>query len=473
MCHAMTRRKQDRTSCCPPPAPIMADRWGGSSSWSSSSWSSWQGSRRTQWQAGGVWWQGGDVVPPWHTKGKKATQKRGADVPLGQFVTCFWPVFITFYKNRKFDELQQMAQDAGCSLSLKGRFDAKHARNCCLTVKGVAAKEVFREVWHVTKEMGADMSRVPLAFVQDEELKRKDVKADCDSEVERERKSPRTDAPPPLKKEEERTDLPSPEEEVEEVDWNDSEAEVELRDETCDVVHRSQTEARMPLTNSVEDDGKVDADVMADLELSAELVAEYEAALQEASMGWSLQENETLVAHTAEEWAEGVMENLVGSIPEHFRKEGPSVLCRVRTKTPTTQYTGKFTKQRMAVFCSTCFRRGFQLKKVLPWNLLTMLPYRDVVRYDLVLFGPDEEDTKDVLEFVRKKLVWPMNTGLLRIALAPMKYWSCPEAKNTAHVFATTSPTSRPDAERLLVNADRTAQVEISTSTAIYVQYST
>ena len=104
---------------------------------------------------------------------------------------------------------------------------------------------------------------------------------------------------------------------------------------------------------------------------------------------------------------------------------------------------------------------------------MTTLPYRDVVRFDLVVFGPDEEDAKDVLDFVRKKLAWPMQTGLLRVALAPMQYWSCPDAKNTAHVFAVTSSADRSDAVRLLVNADRTAQVEISTHTAIYVQYST
>ena len=184
----MTRRK---TAPAPLPLPlhpqrIMASWW---SSWSSSSWSSWQVPR---WQGGGVRWQGGDVVP----LRKKAKQKRGDDVPLGQFVTCFWPVFITFYENRKFDALQKMAKDAGCSLSLKGRFDAKHPkRPCCLTVKGIAAKDVFREVWHATKEMGADMSRVPLAFVQDEELKLK-----SDSDLEREEKKPRTDSdsPPPM-----------------------------------------------------------------------------------------------------------------------------------------------------------------------------------------------------------------------------------------------------------------------------------
>ena len=276
-----------------------------------------------------------------------------------------------------------------------------------------------------------------------------------------------------MKKDEERTDLPSPEEHFEEVDWGGFQSEVELCDETSDLVLRSLTDARMPLAYSVKDDGQGDADDAAEGLVSGAVDAEYAAALREASSGEFLHENETLVAHSAEEWAEGVMEHLVGSIPEHFRKEGRSVLERVRAETPNAEYPGKFTQQRMAVFCSTCFRRGFQLKQVLAWNLLSMLPYRDVVRFDLVLFGPDEDDTKDVLEFVRKKLAWPMKTGLLRVALAPMQYWSCPDAKNTAHVFATTSPADRLDAARFLVNADRTAQVEIFTSTAIYVQYST
>jgi len=45
-----------------------------------------------------------------------------------------------------------------------------------------------------------------------------------------------------------------------------------------------------------------------------------------------------------------------------------------------------------------------------------MLPYRDVVRYDLVLFGPEEDDTKDVLDFIQKNLGWAVRTGLLRVA---------------------------------------------------------
>ena len=45
-------------------------------------------------------------------------------MPFGQYVTCFWPVFITFYKGGKFNELQEMAKGAGCTVKLKGRFTA-------------------------------------------------------------------------------------------------------------------------------------------------------------------------------------------------------------------------------------------------------------------------------------------------------------------------------------------------------------
>ena len=123
----------------------------------------------------------------------------------------------------------------------------------------------------------------------------------------------------------------------------------------------------------VKDDGRGLADDMAEGVVSAEVDEEYASALREASSGDFLHQNEKLVAHTAEVWAEGVMEHLVGSILEYFRKEGRRVLDRVRTKTRNDEYTGKFKQQRMAVFCSDCFRRGFELKKVLAWNLLTML----------------------------------------------------------------------------------------------------
>ena len=127
----------------------------------------------------------------------------------------------------------------------------------------------------------------------------------------------------------------------------------------------------------------------------------------------------------------------------------------------------------MAVCCATCFRRGWQVKQVLPWNLLTMLPYRDVVRYDLVLFGRDEEDTKDVLEFVRLKLSWATTTNLLRVATAPMEFWSCPEANNTAHVFAATCLEDGGEATKtkLLVNTDRTAYVELTAVSTNVIHY--
>ena len=67
------------------------------------------------------------------------------------------------------------------------------------------------------------------------------------------------------------------------------------------------------------------------------------------------------------------------------------------------------------------------MKQVLPWNLLTIMPYRDVIRYDLVLFGPGEDGTKDVLNFIHEKLNWAIQARTLRVALSPMKYWSAPE----------------------------------------------
>ena len=131
------------------------------------------------------------------------------------------------------------------------------------------------------------MSRVPLAFVQDEELKTKDAlavqtedlksedaKAVCVSEVDREEKKPGTDSPSPMKKEKERADLPSSVEQVEDVDWRGFESDVELSDETSDVVLRSLTGACMPVACSVKEDGQGDADDMAEGVVSAEVDAE-------------------------------------------------------------------------------------------------------------------------------------------------------------------------------------------------------
>ena len=77
-----------------------------------------------------------------------------------------------------------------------------------LESEGNCSERAFGQVWHATKEVDAVMSRVPLAFVQDEELKTKDAlavqtedlksedaKAVCVSEVDREEKKPGTDSP--------------------------------------------------------------------------------------------------------------------------------------------------------------------------------------------------------------------------------------------------------------------------------------
>ena len=81
-------------------------------SWWTSGW--WATDSRSGWRSTG------DVVPV----GRRGfpTQKRAPDVPAGQYVTCYWPVFITFYENGKFNELQNMAADAGCTVKLEGRF---------------------------------------------------------------------------------------------------------------------------------------------------------------------------------------------------------------------------------------------------------------------------------------------------------------------------------------------------------------
>lgn len=167
---------------------------------------------------------------------------------------------------------------------------------------------------------------------------------------------------------------------------------------------------------------------------------------------------------TARAFARG-LGNLTADVPENHRKDFLILQDQVTDDLP--QHPDA--KGRMAVFCSTCFRRGFQVKRVLPWNLLTMMQYRDVVRYDLMLFNPDDPDTKDVLEFVRQNLGWAVKTGLLRIGVAPMEWWSCPEAKNTAHVFATTHPEGFDRKKRFLVNVDRTLQPE-SSQTRAYVR---
>ena len=416
----------------------------------------------------------GDVVPGGVGKRGYPTQKKGEDVPVGQFVTCHWPVFITFYKGNKFNELQEMAKGAGRTVKLKGRFNNSQTkpRNCVLTVKGVAAREVFRTVWQRTKEMGADMSKVPLAVVDEEEMKTKEAPLALMGKEEESAESKRART---MREATARaTDQAHAHAALEDgIDWG---IETEMVEEKSDVVLRSRSEAQAELRVALRDDDACD---VAQDEVKEEVKEDDERERDEDSVlfvvhpffvrSWedvlneslqtddvvSVLEDEVISASTATGFAKEVVHSLIEHIPERHRHV-KGLLDRITDEMPTHPEV----EDRIAVFCGTCFRRGFQVKKVLPWNLLTMLPYRDVVRYDLMLFGPEEEDTKDVLNFIHKKLNWAIQARILRVAVAPMKCWSAPEAKNTSHVFGCSEPKDLHPDKRLLVNTDSTPQPE-------------
>jgi len=492
----------------------MASSGSGSWEWRGAADWRWRGRKWQRWQAwqareswrsndqqeqGGQEEQGGQQEQSVGQRGYP-TQKRVEDVPLEQFVTCFWPVCITFYKDNKFTELQEMAMGAGCILTLKGRFTQTKKKDCVLTVKGVAAREVFRRVWQETQKMGADMSKVPLANVEEEEVKIKEESSEMNEEegepqptIERAMEIQRlvgamySNAEKKSSEEEFEPDFGGDEE------VNAEEVETVVVEAENEVVLRSRAEAQTELARQVADDeeeddeesedeavstaagsgeGAVDSvfvrdwsDVVGEALLADDVVSA--ARTDDVVVGEALLADDVVSAARTDDvvsrtssavaFAKGIG-NLIENIPEHHREAYFPLRDSIRDEMPTHPTVDG----RQAVLCSHCFRRGFQLKRVLPWNLLTMLPYRDVVRYDLVLFGPEEDDTNDVLDFIQKNLGWAVRTGLLRVATAPMRFWSSPEAKNTSHVFATSWPPGLDTNKRLLVNVDTTSQPESS-----------
>ena len=87
-------------------------------------------------------------------------------------------------------------------------------------------------------------------------------------------------------------------------------------------------------------------------------------------------------------------------------------------------------------FCSTCFRRGWQLRKALPMTLVVLWPWRKHLKVVVVLFRSAESD--DLREWLQEHCAVALTERLLFIAEArlPGGYWHASIAKNTAHKAA-------------------------------------
>ena len=87
-------------------------------------------------------------------------------------------------------------------------------------------------------------------------------------------------------------------------------------------------------------------------------------------------------------------------------------------------------------FCSTSFKRGWQLKRALPANLLSLWPWRQSLRLCLVVFDSDE--APELMGWIRQHCAAALEVDLLVVATSalPNGHWHASIAKNVAHKVA-------------------------------------
>ena len=133
--------------------------------------------RSGSWHEAGTTWSGGGGGAP--SSGGGAPPSGGGASrswlrpwyhlaqPVGEFVYVPWPVEISAYPRRgeplSWSALKTVAADAGVHLNLRGRKTVTRPNRWpVLTVKGSRALDVYRLIFDATKNLGIDVSRVPL-----------------------------------------------------------------------------------------------------------------------------------------------------------------------------------------------------------------------------------------------------------------------------------------------------------------------
>ncbi len=153
---------------------VLTMAWWGGWSWSSGSggwgshdpgwgWSSWS-SGRSGWGSHDPGW--GWSSAGWGSRGAgsgEGSRKRKAPDHMeeGKFVYTEWPLGIVAYPDGLFYRLMAQATEAGCKLRLAGKSARGRIRTPTLTVKGVAALEVYKLVLRETRRLpNFDFSKV-------------------------------------------------------------------------------------------------------------------------------------------------------------------------------------------------------------------------------------------------------------------------------------------------------------------------
>ena len=95
--------------------------------------------------------------------------------------------------------------------------------------------------------------------------------------------------------------------------------------------------------------------------------------------------------------------------------------------------THRFSFDSNVCLCVSNLKRGWQLKKTLPMNILSMWPWRACTKMVVVVFENDESD--ELVAWIQEVCAVALEAGVLTLATArlPNNAWHASVAKNTVH----------------------------------------
>ena len=93
-----------------------------------------------------------------------------------------------------------------------------------------------------------------------------------------------------------------------------------------------------------------------------------------------------------------------------------------------------FTSSRILAFCVTTFKRSWQLKLSLPWNLLSLFPHRKNAMLFIANLNPEEDTELD--EFFTEHCALAHELNYFHVFRGSIAGWDASRCKNSVHYAA-------------------------------------
>ncbi len=121
-------------------------------------------------------------------------------------------------------------------------------------------------------------------------------------------------------------------------------------------------------------------------------------------------------------------------------------------------------------YCTVCFRRGWQLRRTLPLNLLLTWQHRTRVRFCIAFFKKHEAECDADVEWIRATFPGEMAAGRVVVGACDLETYHSSICKNAAHKLA--ASTVHPDNidKHCLVNLDADNVLAPAATTAVALE---